>query len=205
MNLTKSTLSQFRKEKKKEVNPHLETLKSIRNEITDFYKQLNTIISEWASTDDVPYKVAEIILRDQLNQMNALTLTHKAMYKINNINTKTNLNILPEMEVLQSEANILFDSIKTELLNDPVFHRVTSSNAEREREISYILMFHKQEMDRIGLRYNQAKKLVKFMESASGYINRLDSMIRLKQNIIQSSEFESMVANGQKAIESFTI
>ena len=69
------------------------------------------------------------------------------------------------------------------------------TKTDQVREIEFIMNNADTNFNRIDMRFKQIKNLIVFMEDQNSSLNRLDSALRLKQNIDSSAAFET-IANG---------
>jgi len=195
------TINTFRSDKRKDLEPTVSYMNDVLSKMDKMYSEVRKAVTELSFSDNAPHKVARTIIDNDLSQMDSLVLVHKAMYKINDVLNQIALNIYPDVVEAYGDAESVVSSIKLELLNDTVFNRLTSSNAERNREVEFIMMGILNPMGKITTKYKLTKSMISHLEDMSKYINKLDSMVRLKQNILGTTEFESMVANGARVMD----
>jgi len=199
------SIQKFRNDHKLDMKTNVDYLVTNLDQIDTMYKTIREKVTDLSLSDNAPYKVAQKIVEEELLQMDSLLLTHKAMYKINDALNTISMKFLPDLTEIYSDSKSIMGSIKLELMNDPMFTKLTTSNAERNRESDFILMDMIKTFGKIEVKYKLSKDMISHLNSMGSYCNRLDSMIRLKQNIIGTTEFESMVAQGQNIIKDASI
>lgn len=199
------SIQKFRTDQKAAMKTNVDYISNALESIDKMYKSIREIVSDLSMSENAPYKVAQQIVEQNLPQIDSLVLTHKAMYKINDALNKISMTILPDLTEIHSDAKSVMESVKLELMNDAIFTKLTTSNAERNRESDFILMDMDKPFGKIETKYKLSKDMIVHLNNMSSYCNRLDSMIRLKQNILGTTEFESMVANGNKMITDASI
>ena len=191
-------LQNFRVKKRTELNSLVDYMSESLEEVDKLYRKIRTLASELSTSDIAPHRIAREIVDKNLGQMDSLLLIHKSMYKINDVLNVISMEILPDLTELEGDATSVIESSKLELVNDVTFNRLTSSNAERNRETNFIFINVTKKYDKLERKYKLAKDMIVHVTNMGKYINKLDSMIRLKQSILGTYEFETMVANGTK-------
>jgi len=189
------SLAKYRKDKQKELEPHISSLRDSYKVLSGYHQEMMKKLSDFMQTEHVPNKVASRIVEENMSQMNALVEVHKAMYKLNDIANTFALQYLSHITEIYGDAELLVKTVELEIKNDDIFNKITTSNAERNREAEFITLYLNNEFTKIKNKYRAIKDLVSFVESMQSYLNRLDSFIRLKEKIIGSSEYEAMVTS----------
>jgi len=195
------TIFSFRRDKRKEIEPMVEEFKEVEKELSEYQTKLRKQVLEFVDSPYIPYKIASELVEKNLPQLDALALIHKAIYKLNDILTKNAVYIMPEVNKLYNDAKITLSTTQQELLVDETLYHLTNSNAEREREVNYITLPLSNQFKRIERVYNSIKELVKFLDKQNDYLMRLESSIRLKQKILDSSAINEIMASGQNIIQ----
>jgi len=196
-----NTALSFRINKIKEIDILVDTLQEYNSQLLDINNTVKQSINSIMSSDFIAHKVAYKIIEENLNQLDSLKIVHKSLYKINEQFTMMNINLLPEANTIYTDSKSLFDTTKLEIMNDLIFNKVTTSNAEREREVNFIMNKANQVMLKINNLFKQIKNYYAFMEHQLSYLNKLDSMIRLKNNIVNSGAIGEILASGNSVIQ----
>jgi len=189
-----ANLSSFRKDKRKEIEPSIDYLKNILNDITEMEANVRKQVVNLSTSNDAPAKVArDVVENPSLPRSKQMQRVHVSMYKYNDLANKVNLSIVPVVTEMYGDAQSVVNNTKLELMNDPLFNRLTSSNAEREREVSFILMYLQTVFNKIEMKFKNIKNYIKHIDDQAHYLSKLDSMIRLQQKIAESADYEAMM------------
>lgn len=195
------TIFSFRRDKRKELEPVESDFKEKEKELNELVNELKNKVVEFINSSYVPYKIAGEIVEKNPSQLDALTMIHRAIYKLNDIVVKATVEMMPQINVIYNDTKMILSSIQQELLVDETLYRLTNSNAEREREVNYILLPVSNTFKRIERSYNYAKELIKFLDKQNDYLMRLESSVRLKQKILDSSAINEIMASGQNVMQ----
>jgi len=189
-----ANLTDFRKDKRKEIEPSVDYLKDVLKDIIDIEIDVRKQVVDLSTSDDAPAKVARDLVEDKsLPRSKQMQRVHMSMYKHNDLANKVNLSVLPLVTEMYGDAQSVVNNTKLELMNDQLFNRLTSSNAEREREVNFILMHLQTAFNKIDMKYKNIKNYIKHIDDQSHYLSKLDAMIRLQQKISESADYEGMM------------
>ena len=195
------TIFSFRRDKRRELQPMESDFLEKEKEINELTNSIKNKVIEFINSPFVPYKIAGEIVEKNPSQLDALTMIHRAIYKLNDIVVKVTIELMPQIDSIYNDTKMVLSSTQQELLVDETLYRLTNSNAEREREVNYILLPISNIFKRIERSYNYAKELVKFLDKQNDYLMRLESSVRLKQKILDSSAINEIMASGQNIMQ----
>ena len=201
MAIAMGSLMTIRKELLELVAGSSDQLSKFAIDIDRLYKNITETVSAFIKTDHPSYKVARKFLEKNsdgkliVSKSEALIMIHTALYEVQDINTEIAIDIYTSAVEIHSLAKDIIRSKKTELSNYEKFMQLGLTKTDQVREIEFIMNNADTNFNRIDMRFKQIKNLIIFMEDQNSSLNRLDSALRLKQNIDSSAAFET-IANG---------
>ncbi len=164
------------------VDQHLPTFKTIEESIIEGKAYIEKEVMEFAETEYVAHKVGER-MGDKLRPVVKLQLARRAIYANAKIVSHFRVHTLQGLIEQQADAKALLSRIWTELMGDDLVIEKISSNAQRESEVSYVMMEIKQISESIKNKYSIAKNRIDWMFDNLDQLNRIESALRLEHNM----------------------
>jgi len=200
-------LLSLRKELMEIVVKPAETFTTFEQDISEIFKEIKGLVSDWSKSDYPSYKVAKSFLeKDEdggytISKGESLWVIHTAIYNIQEINTKISIDLYDKAVEIHSLAKSLHNSLKVELQNNEKLLMLISTKTDQAREVDFIMNNTNLHWSTIDMRFKQIKNLVNYMEDQSSALNRLDSALRLKQSIDSTAAFEAISTSNTIEIE----
>jgi len=174
------------------------TLSQWYDDINKLFKSAEKLVKDFVSTEHPSYKVAKKFLERtddgimKVSKTDALILIHTALYEVQNIATELSLKIYPSAVEIHSLAKDLIRSKEIQLRNDEKLLQLGMTKTDQNREIEFVMNNMTTNFNKIDMRFKQIKNYINFIEDQNSALNRLDSALRLKQNIDSTVAFETI-------------
>lgn len=194
--ITINTLFDLRKSMLAKANDIEEEINKYFDKIEEEYINIRTAVLAYSKTEYLAFKVARKIVEQNLQQKVSLANVHEALYKTQDISTDLTLNGLQNITEILTESKIIVTSLKTDLTNNDEVIKLNMTKTALSQEVEFIMNNINKVFKRIDMRAKQCKTYIKFVDDNLQQLNRLDSMIRLKQNIL-SNIFTESINNGK--------
>jgi len=176
------------------------TLKENADDISEIRLEIAEIIKQFIYSDLPMHKVANEIIthetaEDAHKMINsefkkkALAKIHRTRYELEDIITKIKIDYYPSALTIQGNSESLLKTSKIEAITDSALNKLVSTNAQKEREVEYIMKDHNYYFDKINIEFKMVKNYLVWVEDQIDYANKMDSFIRLNKQLDESLMF----------------
>ena len=191
-----TTLFDLRKKMLVKANEIEDEINKYFDQIEDEYIKIKSAVVTYSKTRYLAFKVAKDISKNNLQQKISLANIHEALYHAQEISTELTLGGLQDITEILTESKIIVTSLKTDLTNNDDVIKLNLAKTTLSQEVEFIMNNINKVFKRIDMRAKQCKTYISFVDDNLQQLNRLDSMIRLKQNIL-SNVFTESLNNGK--------
>lgn len=194
--ITIKTLFDLRKSMLSKANDIEKEINDYFDKIEEEYIKIKSAVMSYSKTEFLAYKVAKDISENNLKQKISLAKIHQALYKVQEISTDLTLDGLQNITEIMTESKIIVTSLKTDLTNNDEVIKLNLAKTTLSQEVEFIMNNINKVFKRIEMRGKQCKTYIGFVDDNLQQLNKLDSMVRLKQNIL-TNVFTESINNGK--------
>ena len=191
-----NTLFDLRKKMLVKANDIEKEMNEYFDKIEDEYIAIKSTVTAYSKTKFLAFKIAREISEKNLQQKISLANIHEALYHAQEISTELTLDGLQNITEIITESKIIVSSLKTDLTNNDEVIKLNLAKTTLSQEVEFIMNNINKIFKRIDMRAKQCKTYISFVEDNLQQLNRLDSMVRLKQNIL-TSVFTETINSGK--------
>lgn len=173
-----------------------EPLLQKKEEISALYSDFSKRIRDFYGTEHLAHKVGTNVEK-ATSRVAKLKLIRTAIYENTELLSYYRICIFPMMNTLNSDTKFMLQTAWLYLTGDNKVIQLLSSNAEKEREASYLLMNANATGESIKQLYQNLKSYADFLDSNLDQLNKAESALRLENNF-RENELTNEFLHGAK-------
>lgn len=167
------------------------SLEKLEAQAKEIEKSSKTISQGFYESDYVSYKVGSRVLKYiQLGkQRSALITVHTAINEAQRVSSFFRMVAYPSIIDIQNDAIFVYNKTLSRFKADEDVNYLFSTNAEIEREASFVCISAERYVDKISTYKEQLDNYLKFVDEQMFSLSRLDTLLRTNEKMLYSESF----------------
>lgn len=173
------------------------TLKALEKQSKDIHDKARELTHGFYNSRQVSYRVGQEVLDmvQRGNSRSALVTVHKAINTCQELSSFYRLVATPSLLDISNDAVFIYNKTLHSFKSDTDVSTYYSSNADIEREASFICILAERYVDNIALQKEKIDSYAKFVDEQMYSLSRLDTLLRTNEKMIFSESFGKSGSN----------
>lgn len=164
------------------IQSNLELFEEMQRRMNSLATAISNAVQEFSQTNYVAYQVGAR-MGAAVSPLKKLQYVRAAIYSTARLVSDFRTDKFTKAYELQADCKSLYSTLWSQIIGDEVTMTFLSSNSEKEREVTYLLLPITKIKDSIQTSYTTSRNNTEWMAENLDQLNKIESALRLEHNM----------------------